>query len=46
MEVIRHIESYRRFPRPIVSLGNFDGVHLGHQAILTKAVSEARAGCQ
>ena len=43
MEVIRHIESYRRFPRPIVSLGNFDGVHLGHQAILTKAVSEARA---
>ena len=43
MEVIRHIESYRRFSRPIVSLGNFDGVHLGHQAILTKAVSEARA---
>ena len=43
MEVIRHIESYRRFPRPIVGLGNFDGVHLGHQAILTKAVSEARA---
>jgi riboflavin kinase / FMN adenylyltransferase len=43
MEVIRHIESYHRFPRPIVGLGNFDGVHLGHQAILTKAVSEARA---
>ena len=43
MEVIRHIESYHRFPRPVVSLGNFDGVHLGHQAILTKAVSEARA---
>jgi riboflavin kinase / FMN adenylyltransferase len=43
MEVIRHIESNRRFPHPIVSLGNFDGVHLGHQAILTKAVSEARA---
>lgn len=43
MEVIRYIESYRRFPRPIVSLGNFDGVHLGHQAILTKAVNKARA---
>lgn len=45
MEVIRHIESYRRFPHPIVSLGNFDGVHLGHRAILTKAVDEARALC-
>lgn len=42
MEVIRHIESCRRFSHPIVSLGNFDGVHLGHRAILTKAVHEAR----
>lgn len=43
MEVIRHITSHRRFPHPIVSLGNFDGVHLGHRAILTKAVTEANA---
>ena len=43
MEVIRHIESYRRFPHPVVSLGNFDGVHLGHQAILTQAIQEAHA---
>ena len=43
MEVIRHIASHRRFSRPVVSLGNFDGVHLGHQAILAKAVNEARA---
>jgi riboflavin kinase / FMN adenylyltransferase len=43
MEVIRHIRSDRRFSRPIVSLGNFDGVHLGHRVILTKAVSEAKA---
>ena len=43
MEVIRHIKSDRRFPRPIVSLGNFDGVHLGHRAILTKVVTEAKA---
>jgi riboflavin kinase/FMN adenylyltransferase len=43
MEVIRHITSHRRFPHPVVSLGNFDGVHLGHQAILTKAINEAHA---
>jgi riboflavin kinase / FMN adenylyltransferase len=43
MEVIRHITSHRRFSHPVVSLGNFDGVHLGHQAILSKAVEEACA---
>ncbi|MBM4254714.1 MAG: bifunctional riboflavin kinase/FAD synthetase [Deltaproteobacteria bacterium] len=43
MEVIRHITSRRRFSRPVISLGNFDGVHLGHQAILAKAINEARA---
>lgn len=30
--------------RPVVvALGNFDGVHLGHQAVLDRAVEEARA---
>ncbi|MGE0825133.1 MAG: bifunctional riboflavin kinase/FAD synthetase [Candidatus Binatia bacterium] len=43
MEIIRHILSRREcFPHPIVSLGNFDGVHLGHQVILSKTVDEAR----
>jgi riboflavin kinase/FMN adenylyltransferase len=27
----------------IVTLGNFDGVHLGHQAVLTRMVADARA---
>ncbi|MEW6297381.1 MAG: bifunctional riboflavin kinase/FAD synthetase [Thermodesulfobacteriota bacterium] len=44
MEIIRHV-AHRppSFPHPILSLGNFDGVHLGHQAILTRVVQEARA---
>lgn len=28
--------------RPILTIGNFDGVHLGHQAILKKIVSRAK----
>ena len=31
-------------PSPVVAVGNFDGVHLGHQAILRQAVARAAAG--
>jgi riboflavin kinase/FMN adenylyltransferase len=42
MEIIRVREKiYHRFNRPSVALGNFDGVHLGHQRILGEAVTRA-----
>jgi len=31
------------FPQPIVTIGNFDGVHLGHQAIFRTLIERARA---
>jgi len=34
---------FRPLARPAVALGNFDGVHAGHQALLTAAVDAARA---
>ncbi|MFQ5849261.1 MAG: bifunctional riboflavin kinase/FAD synthetase [Candidatus Binatia bacterium] len=43
MEVLRHIENRRlSIPRPILTMGNFDGVHLGHQTLLRQVIQDAR----
>jgi len=43
MEIIKGIENLKRpFRNPAVTLGNFDGVHLGHQKIFEKVKEEAR----
>lgn len=42
MEIIRVREKiYQHFADPSVALGNFDGVHLGHQEILRRTVETA-----
>jgi riboflavin kinase/FMN adenylyltransferase len=44
MRVIRHLAHVAPpLRRAVLTLGNFDGVHLGHQAIVRRAVDEARA---
>jgi riboflavin kinase / FMN adenylyltransferase len=42
MRVIRHLGHHpKRLGRVVLTLGNFDGVHLGHQAILGTALDVA-----
>ncbi|MGH7893696.1 MAG: bifunctional riboflavin kinase/FAD synthetase [Candidatus Binatia bacterium] len=44
MRVIRHLARVgSRLPRVVLTLGNFDGVHRGHQAIIARAITAARA---
>jgi riboflavin kinase/FMN adenylyltransferase len=42
MEIFRAIDQLPPHPFPVVALGNFDGVHLGHRAILKAAIDRAR----
>jgi len=43
MEIIRDLQALARHPYPVTAIGNFDGVHLGHRAILNAAIDRARA---
>ena len=44
MRIIRGIKSCcEKFPNPVLTLGNFDGVHLGHQVIFKQVVDRAQA---
>ncbi|MBF6569225.1 MAG: bifunctional riboflavin kinase/FAD synthetase [Candidatus Binataceae bacterium] len=42
MEIISDLEGLAQRPYPVVALGNFDGVHLGHRSILKQAIDRAR----
>lgn len=44
MEIIKKVSGLvKQYPRPVVALGMFDGVHLGHATVIRHAVDKAKA---
>ena len=43
MRIVRGLKNLtERFPKPVLTLGNFDGVHRGHQVIFRRVIERAR----
>lgn len=43
MQILRSIEEIKKIDRPLaVAIGNFDGVHQGHQALILQCVTESK----
>ncbi len=42
MKMFQTFDIETRFPKPVLTIGNYDGVHFGHQRIIKRVVDKAR----
>lgn len=42
MQIYHHIKDFKRLKNAIVTIGTFDGVHLGHQQIIKELIEESK----
>lgn len=42
MQIYHHIKDFKRLKNAVVTIGTFDGVHLGHQQIIKELVEKAK----
>ena len=42
MKIYNDINKIKKFKKTAIAIGNFDGIHLGHQKIIKKAYAEAK----
>lgn len=42
MKITRGLAAHQRVPHPVLTIGNFDGQHLGHRALLRDVVQRAK----
>lgn len=45
MKIVEALEDIPAYPWPVITIGTFDGIHLGHQAILQEVLQRSRAHC-
>ena len=43
MKIVRDVKNPCGFKNPVIALGNFDGIHIGHQALIRKTVDMAKS---